>query len=177
MTLKQILEMIEGYPMDISPWVEKYPDDRRKFILKTNYYWGLAAYIDLFKIKHALELGTCTGASAVVMNKAGAKVDTWDLKDDWIGELPEGISRHLASNPIDVRSLNLAPYDMVFVDIDHSGAEEQKWHEKLTAEFHGIVFYDDVYLSEAMLAFWNGIEQEKVACGWHAHAGFGLVRY
>lgn len=177
-SLKGMMEAVENHLVDISSWVEEYHDELREFVLITNYYWGLASYIDLFKPKRVLELGTCTGASAVVMARAGAEVDTWDLADKWeLPIWPENVKRCLAREPEGIRTLDLSPYDMIFVDIDHEGEEEQKLHAKFLAEYTGVVFYDDVALNQEMLAFWNSIKQEKVPLLWHDGAGFGVVRY
>jgi hypothetical protein len=174
--LKKIVEAVEAHDIDISPWVKNFPKALRQFVLGTNYYWGLAAYIDLYQVKRVLEFGTCTGASAVVMCEAGATVDTYDVADKWSVGLPANLNRHVVE-PEAIFDLPLDQYDMIFVDIDHTGNEEQMLHEKFVREYHGVVFYDDINLNDQMRAFWEAIQQDKAGCGWHATYGFGLVRY
>ena len=112
------------------------------------------------------------------MAQAGTTVDTWDLMDKWsIGEWPDTIERSLGENPDAIRTIDFSPYDMIFLDIDHSGVEEQKLHSKFIAEYKGLVFYDDIILNQAMVDFWGSIEQDKQSCAWHGNSGFGLVRY
>jgi hypothetical protein len=178
MSLKEVLEKVESHETDISGWLGNYPDNLRQFVLSNNYYWGLAAYIDLHDVKHVLEFGTCTGASAVVMSQAGAAVDTYDLNDFWqLPGCPDNVTCHLADDPRYIYSVDLRPYDMIFVDIDHMGVEEPKLHKKFIKEFRGIVFYDDIWLNQPMRDFWNSIEQDKETCLWHKTSGFGVVRY
>lgn len=177
MSLKEIIESVEAHNIDISVRLEGFSDKLKRFVLANNYYWGLAAYVDLYKVQHVLDLGTCTGSSAVVMARFGATVDTYDLLDIWeLDCWPENVNRHIADNPRYIHSLNLNPYDMIFVDIDHIGEEEQRLHEKFTKQYSGIVFYDDIWFNEEMRCFWEGIDQEKATCLWHT-SGFGIVRY
>jgi hypothetical protein len=69
------------------------------------------------------------------------------------------------------------PMEMYFVDIDHQGEMEKRIHKAFCdGGYKGLVFYDDVNLSEPMADFWNSIEQEKVMTPWH-HSGFGVVQY
>lgn len=179
MELEQIIRKVEQHQVDISVWLEDFPPQLRKYVMANNYYWGLAAYIDLYKAQQVLELGTCTGASAVVMARAGATVDTYDVVDVWeLNFWPENINRHLADDPRYIQCIDFFFYDMIFVDIDHMGKEETKIHQLLLKSgYEGIVFYDDIWLNEAMRAFWDQIEQEKQACFWHGPSGFGAVRY
>ena len=176
-SLKEIVESVEKHNVDISVWLEDFPEKFRQVVLNHNYYWGLAAYVDLYKVRRVLELGSCTGSSAVVMSRAGAAVDTYDVRDLWAVCWPENVTRYIADHPNYIHSLDLSPYDMIFVDIDHWGKEEQQIHTKFTKEYSGIVFYDDMWLNEEMRYFWESIEQEKQGCFWNKTYGFGIVRY
>lgn len=182
MNPSKIIEAVEKHEIDISPWTTSFEEPLRRFVLHHNYYWGLAAYVDLFKPKRVLEFGTCTGASAVVMARAGAVVDTWDLSDEFrhqAGDFPENVNCNIAETPEAIRDvIDSSLYDIIFVDIDHMGEEEQRIHEWLLEKrYRGLVFYDDIKLNEQMKTFWDGIEQEKHECEWHGASGFGLVRY
>ena len=97
-----------------------------------------------------------------------------------MGGFPESVNRHIADSPEAIRTAVdswWSLYDMIFVDIDHMGEEEQRIHELLLEEYHGFVFYDDIKLNDQMKTFWDGIEQEKHECEWHGASGFGLVKY
>lgn len=178
MSLKELLDEVEKNTIDISVWIKDFPPKIRQFVLKNNYYWGLAAYVDLCKTKNVLELGTCTGSSAFVMCCAGAKVDTYDINDMWqMPYCPENLTCYMADDSRYINSVNLSQYDMIFVDIDHMGKEENKLHDKFVKEYKGIVFYDDIWLNDEMLYFWKNIEQEKETCMWHGASGFGIVKY
>jgi hypothetical protein len=115
------------------------------------------------------------------MAMAGTVVDTWDLSDKFfhqVGDFPESVNCHIAESPEAIRAaIDPSLYDMIFVDIDHMGEEEQRIHELFLEKYHGLVFYDDIKLNEHMQTFWDGIEQEKHECAWHETSGFGLVRY
>jgi hypothetical protein len=178
LSLKEIIESVEAHDIDISGRLDDFPPKLREWVLSHNYYWGLAAYVELYKVGRVLELGTCTGSSAVVMSRAGATVDTYDVRDIWeLNCWPENVTRYIADNPNYIHSVDLSPYDMIFVDIDHWGKDEQQIHTKFTKEYSGVVFYDDIWLNEQMRYFWEGIEQEKQGCFWNTTSGFGIVQY
>ena len=42
-TLKEILEKVEANEIDISQWLDNFPEELKNFVLATNYYWGLAS--------------------------------------------------------------------------------------------------------------------------------------
>jgi hypothetical protein len=113
------------------------------------------------------------------MARAGAVVDTYDLfENKWeLDFWPENVHRHIADDPRYIHHIDFPAYDMIFIDIDHSGKDELKIHRLLEEQYQGIVFYDDIWLTEGMRALWEQIEQEKQACQWHGRGGFGLVRY
>jgi predicted O-methyltransferase YrrM len=190
-SLTKIIKETEALDINIEPFTADFPSTIRDSVLQTNFYWGLAAYISLFKVKKVLELGTCTGASAAIMARAGAEVDTYDLLDKW--ELPkiDNLYRHIVPQDY-LEFLKFEGYDMIFVDVGHDGKAEQEIHEKLTKEYKGIVFYDDIIINQDMIYFWNGIKQDKLPLFWHVakypsanpggglitkNVGFGIVRY
>lgn len=176
-TLREIIVEVHGHDVDLRQWLHLIPEELHKAVLESNYYWGLASYIDLYNVQRVLEFGTCTGTSAVIMAMAGATVDTYDIEDKWACAWPENVNRLIADNPRYIEQIDLTPYDLVFVDIEHDGKEEFRIHQKLVAEYKGYAFYDDIFMNETMRAFWGIIKQEKQALTWHDMSGFGLVRY
>ena len=177
--LKGILEKVELHDMDISGWLTHFPEKLKQFVMANNYYWGLAAYIELYNVKYVLEFGTCTGSSAVIMSQAGSAVDTYDLNDIWqLPGCPDNVTCFIAEDVRYIHSVSLEPYDMIFVDIDHMGVEERNLHHKfIKEEYKGVVFYDDIWFNTEMREFWDSIDQEKQSCFWHKTSGFGVVRY
>jgi len=162
-------EALEGY---------KILEEARKYMLATPYFRCLSAYCKINNIKRVLELGTCTGASAIALAQYSEKVDTYDVTDEDINSTltHKNITSHILTNPLDCLEINLDPYDLIFIDIDHKGDTELKLHNKLSKEYKGIVFYDDIFFSSEMAEFWNKISQNKKSLLWH-FTGFGIVEY
>lgn len=162
-------EALEGY---------KIQKDAREYMLKTPYFRCLSAYCKLYDVQHVLEIGTCTGASAVAMAHHAVKVDTFDVTTDDIDQSLEdkNINFYQLQTPSSCLEVNLDPYDLIFIDIDHMGDMERQLDNKLTEEYEGIAFYDDIYFSYEMRAFWEKIKQPKLGLPWH-FTGFGVVKY
>lgn len=153
-------------------------EEARAYMLRTPYFACLAAYCKLHNVEHVLEIGTCTGASAVAMAMHANKVTTFDVTDEDIDEslTHKNIDFKLLGQPSDCLDIDLDPYDLIFIDIDHRGDMELKLHTKLAEEYSGIAFYDDVFLGPEMINFWNAIQQPKLGLPWH-YTGFGITRY
>tara|TARA_Y100000034_G_scaffold38278_1_gene46981 strand:+ start:4456 stop:5007 length:552 start_codon:yes stop_codon:yes gene_type:complete len=162
-------EALEGY---------KILRTAREYMLKTPYFRCLSAYCKLYDVQHVLELGTCTGASAIALAQHAKKVDTFDITSDDVDCSLEdkNIDFWPLQKPSDCLNINLDPYDLIFIDIDHRGDTELQLHAKLTEEYKGIAFYDDIFFSQNMINFWNTITQPKLGIPWH-FTGFGIVRY
>lgn len=179
------------------PWLDT--------IRQTKYYWAVAAYCDLFKVKSVLEFGTCTGASALAMSKYAEHVTTVDITDQVLSaddpnyklaqypyaSVASGSTRVLLPKVKDrsnisvvvlpepkVFTVDTKGHDLIFVDVSHDGITEALFHRKILENgYHGIVFYDDIFMNKWMAQFWAEIPNEKlVAEDWHA-SGFGIVRY
>ena len=153
-------------------------EESRNYMFSTPYFKCLSAYCKVNDIKHVLELGTCTGASAIAMAQYAEKVSTFDVTLDDVDESlgVANINYKLLETPESCLELDLDPYDLIFIDIDHSGSMELRLHAKLVEEYKGIVFYDDIFFSPEMSSFWESIDCEKESLMWH-FTGFGIVRY
>lgn len=165
----ELEEALEGY---------RILKNARDYMLKTPYFRCLSAYCKIYDVKHVLEIGTCTGASAVAMAHHAKQVDTFDVTSDDIDCSLEdkNINFYPLLKPSHCLDIILDPYDLIFIDIDHRGDMERKLHAKLAEEYKGIAFYDDIFLSPEMINFWNAIQQPKLALPWHL-GGFGIVQY
>jgi hypothetical protein len=106
------------------------------------------------------------------------QVDTFDVVVDDIDQSLEdkNINFHMLMDPLHCLDIILDPYDLIFIDIDHRGDTELELHKKLTEQYKGIAFYDDIFLSPNMMKFWDAIKNPKLALPWHL-SGFGIVRY
>ena len=145
----------------------------------TPYYKCLAAYVKLFQPKRILEIGTCSGISTLCLAKYAEHVDTYDITDEHVDSYvlnhPK-ITFNLLKTPESVLDISPKGYDLVFVDIDHSGTYEPRIHFRLMEEYKGIAFWDDVGMIE-MKSFWNSIPaNEKRMFMWNRF-GFGMVEY
>jgi predicted O-methyltransferase YrrM len=156
----------------------KLPDNIRHCFLSDPYYKALAAYCRLRGPKRVLEIGTCSGASAVALAKYAESVLTVDVDLSTLVDpnINGGRIEICEIGPLDCLNLDFANFDFIFVDIDHTGQMERKIHEKLQKEYLGIVFWDDVILNQGMSDFWDSIREEKVITPWH-FSGFGVVNY
>lgn len=144
----------------------------------TPYYRCLAAYVKLFEPKRILEIGTCSGISTICLAKYADHVDTYDVTDEHVDQ---GVLNHpkinfnLLSLPEEVLDISPKGYDLVFIDIDHSGKYEPVIHSRLLDEYKGIAFWDDVLMPE-MQNFWNSVKNNKKTFMWN-RCGFGMVEY
>jgi hypothetical protein len=129
------------------------------------YPRALSAYCYLFKPK-------------LCGDKHATQVLTYDICEEAERlELPTNVAFILLTDPSDVLKIDFGSLDFIFVDIDHLGEMEIKIHEKILASsYDGVVFYDDVMLSNEMKQFWESIALPKVAPNWH-FSGLGVVDY
>lgn len=168
------------YPtIDLTPELGKYNFSKNviEAVLTEPYYVVLAAYIKAFNINKVLELGTCSGASAVAMAKYAKEVHTYDIVDSLEDKnINTGNIIFNIIKPEECLDINFQNYDFIFVDIAHDGYYETKLHQKFCEVYNKIVFYDDVLLNYPMAKFWDSIEQKKI---WtlHHYSGLGMVSY
>jgi beta-1,4-mannosyl-glycoprotein beta-1,4-N-acetylglucosaminyltransferase len=145
-----------------------------------DYYKGLASLARILGVRRALDLGTNTGASAVALATEVASVDTFDITFDSVLSVEKlfasNIRGHLLQKPEAALDIDPRPYELVFVDIDHTGMWEREIHRSLTASFRGVAAFDDIFLNDGMRRFWENIEHPKVVTDWH-FSGFGIVDY
>ncbi len=162
--------------------IERYdwPYQIKRWLWRDKYYRGLAAYCKALLPKRVLEIGTCTGASAVCLAKFCEHVVTSDVTDWSVADkaiFGERITFRKCEQPTDALELDFATFDLVFVDIDHSGLMERLIHLRLVEDgYAGDVFYDDIEVNVEMKRFWDRIKEPKLSLDWHV-SGFGIVRY
>ena len=168
----------ESGSINLEEALEGYKVGAEDYMLQTPYFRCLSAYCKLHNVQHVLEIGTCTGASAVAMAHHAAKVSTFDVTSDDIDEslTHKNIDFYPLLKPTDCLDINLDSYDLIFIDIDHKGDMERKLDHKLSEEYKGIAFYDDIFFSPEMTAFWDAIKKPKLGLPWH-FTGFGIVNY
>lgn len=149
------------------------------YMLSCNYYRALASYCKLYKPCKVLEIGTCSGASALVMSRYCENLLTVDIDLSKVINRLELERVGINFKQIDrseVFDLDFGSYDFIFIDIDHGGISEIILHNRLLKSYKGIVFYDDIYLNNNMKLFWESIKLPKIATDWHI-SGFGIVEY
>lgn len=182
--LSRDFDMVEGLISGIAfaDEIELYnwPLQVKRWLWRDKYYKGMAAYCKAFSPKRVLEIGTCTGASAVCLAKFSEQVVTSDVTDWSVADkaiFGERITFKKCEQPTDALELDFAAFNLVFVDIDHSGLMERLIHLKLVEEgFTGDVFYDDIGVNVGMRRFWDVVNEPKLSLDWH-DSGFGVVRY
>ncbi|MEX2242215.1 MAG: hypothetical protein WD716_00050 [Fimbriimonadaceae bacterium] len=180
MDVKRVESAIPGVSFDEEVERFNWPIQVKRWLWHDKYFKGLAAYCRTFSVNGALELGTCTGASAVCLAKYAGSVVTCDLTD-WSVADPAIFTGRLAfrkcETASDVLRLDYCKFDVAFVDIDHLGLTERLIHLKLHADgFRGDVFYDDIRANAEMESFWDSVHEPKLELDWHS-SGFGIVRY
>lgn len=182
------------YPIETYASVISDPKEAR-------FYFLLAAAAKILEPKHALDLGTCSGMSAIAMGKYALHVTTVDVTwamlfpglFPWFGrEVPVQLERDNITaklvKPDDIPCAKwknkpveeLKSCDLIFVDIDpHDGKTEYRIHTELMAQcWQGHVFYDDIN-QPAMSKFWKKISEcPKVEFSRGNVGGtIGLVKY
>lgn len=170
---------LDGAPMSPDFW-------------KADYYRALAAYSLIAKPERVLEIGRRYGHSSWALARGAGEVHSCDVNLAWRQwEPPEAACDNVKVIGLDDQmSCTRMPwheYDAIFVDIAHRGPEEIAIHYALLhADWHGIVFWDDVseYTDRVqknpapgMWGFWNCVRNEKKWTHWHDPVGFAVVRY
>jgi predicted O-methyltransferase YrrM len=180
--LKNLYQQIESIipEIDIQQEADLFVETKNiyDYVLKTPYYKALAAYCKSKNPSSVLEIGTCTGISAVCIGKYASKVLTIDVSDDNCN-FDALKSRSIVFKKIEpeyIYEINFSHYDFIFIDIDHTGEKEIILHNLLKKNYTGVVFWDDVMLNEGMKKFWNSIDCPKITTNWHS-SGFGMVEY
>lgn len=179
--MKLYEEIMAVFPeIDLQPEANLFSNQKNiyDYILSAAYYKGLAGYCKLKSPKRILEIGTCTGASAVCMAKYSSNILTLDVVDANINFAALATKNILFQKvtPQEVLEFNFSDFDFIFVDIDHTGDTEKLLHQLFKAQYHGIVFWDDVQMNPAMKSFWDTVDCPKIVTNWH-FTGFGLVEY
>ncbi len=154
-------------------------DNIYNYILSAPYYKALAAYCKLKSPKKILEIGTCSGASAVCLSKYCSNVLTLDVDLSNVKNFEIIEKRGVVLNkivPEDLLKINFSDYDFIFIDIDHTGSTEILLHNLLKLNYNGYVFWDDVQMNLGMKSFWDNVDRPKMVTDWH-FTGFGIVQY
>lgn len=116
--------LIPGITFENEIGLYNWPLQVKRWLWRDKYYKGLAAYCKAFLPKRVLEIGTCTGASAVCLAKFSEHVVTSDVTDWSVADkaiFGERVTFRKCEQPTDALELGFADFDLVFVDIDHSG--------------------------------------------------------
>ncbi len=182
MNLAEIVKKTEEHAVNINleDVIENFNFHKniKDYMRTAPYYKNICSYINLYQIKRVLEIGTCSGASSACFAKYANYVETYDIVETDINDLAIFCDKLIfkkLEGPEDCLNINVNDFDMIFVDIDHSGVMEPKLHQKFVNDgYKGLVFWDDIILNKGMLDFWRGIQQEKEMLSWH-HSGFGVV--
>lgn len=183
-SLQEDLDVVETGigEIDLTELIDmyKWADYAKSWLSNDKYYKGLASYCKTFRPKRVLELGTATGASTACLSLHASSVVSCDMSDCNLCDkriFDEKVRFHQCENASDLLYLDFCSFDLIYVDIDHSGLMERLIHQKLVEDgYEGDVFYDDVRLSTEMRRFWDSVRQPKLDLDWHA-SGFGVVRY
>jgi len=158
-------------------------DDYPHFSFFDKYYLALMAYCSLFKPNISMDLGHNFGDSAYALSPFSNKVFTYDISE--VGrnhvntvKLMDNVEFILLPGPEDCLDLLFEEFDLIFVDIDHHGPRETKIHQKIQQSgYKGIVFWDDVRLTNGMKDFWRDLDIPRVIQEWHGPTGFGVALY
>lgn len=142
------------------------------------HYQHLMDWCRRYRPYHVLEFGTQTGASAVCMAQGAQRVTTADVN---IGEVtdrrPANMDVVKLAAPEDCLAFEFSSYDLVFVDIDHSGKLERELHETFQRSYRGFVMWDDISIDQRMKEFWREVRVTKFEPDWHPGCGFGITFY
>lgn len=177
--LLEAVRWIDGVSFETDLARYRLPESEADWLRPEPYYKELGAYVKLAGVRNVLEIGTLFGGSAIALAKFADRVVTADVElgpAERAGLFRANIRPYRCQGPEDCLSIPLAGFDLVFVDMDHSGHWERRLNERFGREYGGVVFYDDIALNDPMRTFWQEIEFEKVSLPWH-HSGFGAVRY
>lgn len=200
--IKSIYEKIEYYLEEnedlvkrvISEYSSKYGIEEafmnngygKNHMLLSKHYQYITSFALAFAPIRVLEIGTQTGASALCFSVSAKEVLTVDVNPHHVSKkLKENIRFQKIGHTGECLELPFEKFDVIFVDIDHSGYYELKLHELFKSKFNGLVMWDDVVIDERMQKFWEVVKNEvpSINTNWHPdvdtgiQCGFGLTYY
>jgi predicted O-methyltransferase YrrM len=143
-----------------------YCHDARKYFMMEpgSEHYKLCKYISLNYNDTIADVGTFKGASALALSaNENIQVTTYDICDainDSSGKKTpkdkENITFVISS--CEEKIDEIVQSKIIFLDIDHSGATETWFVNKLVSlNYDGLLFLDDIYLNKEMYDFWENI--------------------
>lgn len=129
--------------------------------------------------KHIAEIGCYMGLSTLCLaaNKNNM-VTTFDINFDalkWVAH-PGNVTR-LQTFGEDAFYPGVVYSDIIFVDTWHNGVMEEALYNYLTSiKWNGLLILDDIFLNDAMTAFWRKVRHDKMDATTLGHStGTGII--
>ncbi len=150
----------------------------RYFQEKRSYYKLLYFLAGEFDDRIILDVGTCTGASAIALSNKN-RVLTFDIQEEdrfAFKDLP--ITSFLCNmHNIDEDLIKESP--LIYLDVAHNGEDEIKFYNRLKdLDYDGILVVDDICLNYKMKEFWGMITNIKYDLTDFFHeSGTGIVDF
>jgi len=132
-----------------------------------------------------LDIGTRAGASAICLaDNPSNKVISIDITDKYREENKFDFSSYsnivFQINKIqNENSTFFEKFDLILLDIDHTGKYENIILRKLEKKFKGILIMDDINFPRfrRLNEVWNDIKRKKIVINCAHHSGTGIVSF
>ena len=133
-----------------------------------------------------LDLGSRGGMSAICLaDNPSNKITSVDITDEFRKQYPSNFSSYSNINFIieraqDYQSSFYDNFDLILLDIDHSGHSEKKILDKINqSKFSGILIMDDINYNKfkELKVVWSKIERPKRILEYAHHSGTGIISY
>jgi predicted O-methyltransferase YrrM len=144
------------------------------------HYKLLSWFSTKFKNQTLLDIGTYKGCSALALSyNTENKVVSFDIREDLkqLYSAPSNIQFIVDDCLKEQYNTLILNSPFILLDTDHDGIFEKQFLEYLQKnKYRGSVMFDDIYLNDIMIEFWNSIKEEKFDISHVGHyTGTGLV--
>ena len=143
----------------------------------TEHYRLLAWFSHQFNNNTIVDIGSFKGFSAAALsNNPLNKIYSFDICDSVVlNPIPENVKFIIDSFQNHMELVRNSP--IIFYDTVHDGIHETEFMNWLSyINYTGIVIFDDIYLNNEMIQFWNNIKYKKLDVTSIGHwSGTGIV--
>lgn len=159
---------------------------RERFSKKEGEHYKFLRYIsNKFNNINILDIGTRAGASAICLaDNRTNKVTTIDFTDIHLKEHKFDFSSYpniqfLTGDIQEYDNTFYKKFQLICLDIDHTGVVENRILRKLEKSFSGILIMDDIDMNRfsRLREVWNSITRKKLIIKCAHHSGTGVVSY
>lgn len=174
------LNIEEIQDLDLSDLCEYLNSDFENFFKSKKSYYKLLRYLSSkFNDEIILDIGTCTGSSAISLATNNNHVITFDITDEHRFSFKNLSITPVICSVTEISDDLIESSPLIFLDVAHNGDEELEFYNRLLKlDYKGILILDDIRLNYRMDHFWKQIVNNKYDLTDFFHeSGTGIVDF